>query len=166
MSKQLPLRSVARVLITKNGMVCIGYVSDHAGKLEYYTFPGGGNDGESSLEETVRRECLEEVAIKIKDIRLLGLEVPAEHPLGKNRDHIYRGTNTIYFKAEFDGYDTTFLGTEGDSLLFKWVKPEEAIRMINKGPDSPFNVVRVAALKILMNKKILPNQIMPIFALR
>ena len=38
---------------------------------EYYVFPGGGLEGEESIEECVEREIFEELGIKVKAIRKL-----------------------------------------------------------------------------------------------
>lgn len=99
--------------------------------------------------ETCRRESLEEVGIVIDNVRPLGLEVPAEHPMGPKRDHLYRGTHTVYYRADFVRYDRRLLGADGDAMRFTWELPLEAIAMIEKGPDVRFNDVRTAALQMI-----------------
>lgn len=145
--KQLPLRPVARILIVKDGKICLAQVRDDHGKLVCYNFPGGGVDNGDNHEETCRKEALEEVGIIVKNIRPIGLEVPAEHPMGKKREHLYRGTNNIYFTGEYVGEDKTHLNSEGDEMKFTWEIPSKAIRLIKTGPPDAFNDVRIAAIE-------------------
>lgn len=146
-NKQLPLRPVARVIIVKNGKICLGKVIDEHGKLVCYNFPGGGIDNGDSAEETCRKEALEEVGIVVKNIRPTGMEHAAEHPMGKKREHLYRGTNNMYYAGDYDGEDKTRLNSEGDQMPFSWETPDNAIKMIEAGPESVFNVVRIDAIK-------------------
>lgn len=156
-TNKLPLREVARVIIAKNGKICLGKVIDEQGKLVCYNFPGGGIDNGDSHEETCRKEALQEVGILVGNIRPTGLAHAAEHEMGKKRAHLYRGTNNVYYAGDYEGEDKTHLNSEGDEMPYSWETPDNAIRLIQYGPANEFNEVRINAIKAfkkLGNKKL------------
>ena len=58
-----PVRnSVKAIIIRNNKLLCIKK-SDSAG--DYYLLPGGGQNKNEAFEDTVKRECLEELGAKI-----------------------------------------------------------------------------------------------------
>jgi 8-oxo-dGTP pyrophosphatase MutT (NUDIX family) len=144
----LPLRPVARVLILKNNHVLLGEVRK-TGKLCCYNFPGGGVEPGDSMEETISKETLEEVGVRVTNILPLNISLAAEHPMGKKREHLYRGTDNHYFVADFVGYDTSKLNSEGDAMRFTWETPADALMKIRSTPD-PFNGVRERAIYALV----------------
>lgn len=63
------IRSAARAIIICDGALLATKMRDHRGV--YYILPGGGQLPGETLEKTVQRECLEEVGIPVKVVRLL-----------------------------------------------------------------------------------------------
>lgn len=63
------IRSAARAVVVCDGSLLVTKMRDRQGV--YYILPGGGQQPGETLEDTVRRECLEEVGIKVNIIRLL-----------------------------------------------------------------------------------------------
>ncbi|MFO7726156.1 MAG: NUDIX domain-containing protein, partial [Oceanipulchritudo sp.] len=63
------IRSAARAIIICDGALLATKMRDHRGV--YYILPGGGQLPGETLENTVRRECLEEVGIPVTVVRLL-----------------------------------------------------------------------------------------------
>ncbi len=57
-------RTSAKAVIIKNGKLLAIKLND--GKEEWYILPGGGQDGEEILPQTVEREVKEEVGIEVK----------------------------------------------------------------------------------------------------
>lgn len=62
MSRQI--RTSAKAVIIRNGKLLAIKVND--GKEEWYILPGGGQDGEEILPQTVEREVKEEAGIEVK----------------------------------------------------------------------------------------------------
>jgi 8-oxo-dGTP pyrophosphatase MutT (NUDIX family) len=143
----LPLRMVARVIIKKEGRILLGQVRVN-GMTVCYNFPGGGVEENHTAEETVAKESLEEVGVVITNIRPLGVNLPAEHPMGKKREHLFRGTDNHYYVADFVRYDKSQLNSEGDEMPFTWERPEGAIQRMEAKPD-PFNAIRILAIQAL-----------------
>ncbi|MGC9450653.1 MAG: NUDIX domain-containing protein [Oceanipulchritudo sp.] len=63
------IRSAARAVIISNGCLLATKMRDKRGV--YYILPGGGQQPGETLEDTVKRECLEEVGIPVNVVRLL-----------------------------------------------------------------------------------------------
>ena len=153
-----PLRKAVRVLILyKDGKVMLGKRIDSVTKkLLAYDFIGGGVEEDQSMEEAVKMECLEEVGVRVKNIRKLSVVDSQRFTLSNPaRAKIYSGGEDHYFSAEFDAVDNSLLGSQGDIMPHEIVPLAEAKRKILNGPDSPFNPARVSALEevIKMHKK-------------
>lgn len=67
MSRQI--RTSAKAVIIQNGKLLAIKLND--GKEEWYILPGGGQDCEEMLPQTVEREVLEETGIEVKCKELL-----------------------------------------------------------------------------------------------
>lgn len=63
------IRSAARAVIICDGKLLATKMRDKRGI--YYILPGGGQQPGETLEEAVRRECLEEVGCQVKVSKLL-----------------------------------------------------------------------------------------------
>ncbi len=74
------IRSAARAVIICDGRLLATKMRDARGV--YYILPGGGQRPGETLEETVRRECLEEAGVKVRVVRLLYVR----EYIGKNHD--------------------------------------------------------------------------------
>lgn len=69
MPKVKPVRTAARAVVICDGKLLATKMRDTRGI--YYILPGGGQNPGETLEETVRRECLEEVGVEVRVERLL-----------------------------------------------------------------------------------------------
>jgi len=58
-----PIRTSAKAIIVNNKRILL--IRKEQDEKVYYTFPGGGQNHNESLEETVKRECLEEVGYDV-----------------------------------------------------------------------------------------------------
>ena len=142
-------RQCVRVVIVKGDQVLIGKkIID--GKFVCYEFPGGGIEGNDTPEETVFKEMLEEVGIRVKDIVKLPLEFKYEinYP-NPERAKLYRGGQDNWYMATFDRYDRSKHGSEDDSLPYKWYDIDDSIDVINNGPESDYNPSRIQALTVV-----------------
>ena len=146
-----PYRPCVRILIVKGDKILLGdKIID--GKFVGYEFPGGGVEKDDDHEETVKKECLEEVGIEVDHVRPIGL-VFAFGPnfLNKERQKIFKGGIDTWYMCEYVRKDHELLNIEGDKLPYQWVYPEEAIKMINKTPKSDYNPARLTVLSMVKN---------------
>ena len=98
----------ARAIIIKDGKLLSMY-REREGRV-FYTFPGGGLEGDESLEECVKREVYEEFGIIIKPLKLvfnyenknsvehffLAEWVSGEFGTGKGEEFQANQTNGVY----------------------------------------------------------------------
>lgn len=132
-------RQTVRAVIVKNGEI---YSSAKVIRGDMtIVFPGGGIEKGDTEEETIKKECLEEAGIAVKDLVRLKTttRITANEPF--TRDNVtYIGTDSVYYMAEFHKRDTRYYDIEGDGL---------------KGSFLPINVVEsnIANLKSNILKK-------------
>lgn len=144
-------RKCVRVIITKGSQILLGQkvLED---KRKVYAFPGGGVEDGDTLEETVIKECLEEVGIEIKNIKSLNLihrhDVKDGFFTGE-RAKLFKGLDNNWYIAEFMKTNKKHFGIEGDDMPFIWVSPDKAITMINNGHNNDFNHGRIEAINKL-----------------
>jgi len=96
MPKIRPIRTAARAVVICDGRLLATKMRDAQGV--YYILPGGGQNPGETLEETVRRECLEEVGVEVTVERLLYVR----EYIGKN--HTFSARH-----AQFHQLETVFL---------------------------------------------------------
>ena len=103
------IRTSAKAVIIENGKLLAIKLND--GQEEWYVLPGGGQDGEETLPQTVEREVREEAGIEVKCKELLfvieGVHGESFHRidlvflcdyLGKAKNAIlYNDTNQVGF---------------------------------------------------------------------
>lgn len=130
--KSLPYRKRVEVLIIKGDKILVTKNKSDDGKDSWYGFPGGGNDGKSD-ETTVKEECLEEVGVKVKDIRNLNVSNVENGMSDKKNRHLkFRGSMTRVYSATYDGRDSSQLGDDGDDVRYVWVSKDEAKKLLSK----------------------------------
>ena len=64
----MQIRNAAKAIIIEEGKVLL---IKNKGNGIYYTFPGGGQEHNESLEEALKRECLEEIGAEVEVMDLL-----------------------------------------------------------------------------------------------
>jgi 8-oxo-dGTP pyrophosphatase MutT (NUDIX family) len=131
-------------------LVCLCRHNDQAGILTEYDIPGGGVEPGDTLEETVVKECLEEVGMLVNGIEILdAVDIQHhEHSL-PDRAERYSGTHNTYYAAVYVGQDASLHGDDDDTMHYEWLTVLEAIQRIEQGPVSPFNAGRIKALQLL-----------------
>ncbi len=141
-------RPCVRIIIHKFDKVLLGERRYHDGALMYYEFPGGGIEQNDTIEDTVKKEALEEVGVVVENVRSLGLhfvyDISYTNP---SRAKKYRGGEDVWYMADYVGTDHSVHGKEGDALPHRWVTFSEAIELIKNGPGSKYNLGRLTALR-------------------
>jgi 8-oxo-dGTP pyrophosphatase MutT (NUDIX family) len=144
-SKKLPYRDRVEIIIRKGDDVLLTKNRNKDSGDTWMGFPGGGLDGLTAKEACIN-ECLEEVGIKIKNIRSLGITHTQEGGMSKKHDrHLkYRGSITKWYLADYDEMDRSRLGADGDSRQYVWRSVLRAIGDVKQGRG--MGVPRVDAL--------------------
>lgn len=146
-------RRCVRVLILKEDKVLLGRMRKE-GQFICYLFPGGGVEEGDSIEESARKECLEEVGIAVKNVRQMGYVVKYTCEFDKpERAALYLGCEDFYCLCDYGEDDKKLYGSEGDSLLCTWETPEVAIALIEREPQSPSNDSKVEVLRKLIAQR-------------
>lgn len=86
------IRSAARAVIICDGCLLATKMRDRRGV--YYILPGGGQQPGETLEDAVKRECLEEVGVKVTVERLLYVR----EYIGKN--HTFSKRHVAFHQIE------------------------------------------------------------------
>ena len=129
-------RPRVEVYLLKNNNIILGKGKNSQGK-EFLTFPGGGVDEHESIEDAATREVLEELAIRIKNIKEIHEPMTFNWDLEKDKmpikwnwttKHPY-GFITYFRLAEYDEYDDMLFGTEPDQYEVVEVSLNEAISL-------------------------------------
>lgn len=79
-----PVRTAARAVIICDGKLLAIKMRDRRGV--FYILPGGGQNAGETLEQTVRRECLEEVGVEVT----VGKLIYVREYIGKNHNFAKR----------------------------------------------------------------------------
>lgn len=118
-------------------------------KYNYYKLPGGGIENGESMEEALKRECLEEIGCNIEVLEEVGRVL--EH-----RNKIETDQESFCYTAKLVGEkgNPSFVGYEiDDGFEPLWVDIDQAIKLVeNSEPtsyDGPFIKIRDF---ILLNK--------------
>ncbi|MFA6194326.1 MAG: NUDIX domain-containing protein [Patescibacteria group bacterium] len=126
--EKFEVRRAARAVVFDNDKnIGILYV----GKYNYHKLPGGGLEGDESIEEALKRECLEEIGCNIEIFEELGeiIEYRDEWLL-KQHSYCYLA-NMVGDKGRPD-----FTQKEIETgFEIKWVSLEEAIKLLEN--DKP-----------------------------
>lgn len=69
----MTIRSAAKAVIVQDHQVLLQCCFDDEFNLEYYELPGGGQNPQETMEEAVKRECLEETGFHVEIVRFLAI---------------------------------------------------------------------------------------------
>lgn len=139
-----PWRARAEVYILKDNDLIVGYVKNS--NYDGYIIPGGGIKVGENPDKAAKRECIEEIGIAVKDLKILSVKKIAYHES--------TGTfNTRNYSRDFAGaIFTTFVG---DFDKFKYTKkPEFGYRKITIDRAIEFftnNTIRLEKINDLYN---------------
>jgi 8-oxo-dGTP pyrophosphatase MutT (NUDIX family) len=111
---------------------------------DYFGFPGGGIDGMDSAIKTVKKETLEEIGVKLKNIKKMQIKpfimewdeaYKKKISLDKyaKRATIYSGTRTEYYIADYNGENKANFGHGQDynEMTYEFVSIGQAIKTMD-----------------------------------
>lgn len=150
-------RNRVEVFILKGDKLVVGYKKEE----KRYQSPGGGIESAQTMEQAAINECLEEIAVRIKDPILLnkkpyevdwyeldkkGLEL---NPKVRERMKIYRGSKIYFMKAIFDKVDKSRYGRAKDKMKPVVMTKERFIKELSKDDKMVINKFRIEMLRTL-----------------
>ena len=126
---QRRVRNAAKALIIKEDKMLAIKISD--GKEEWYIMPGGGQDAEELLPETVCREVAEEMGLRVS-VKDLVFVIEGLH--GENFHRV-----DLVFLCEYKGeIEDAFLHSDTNQVGFDWLD----IKTLNRTPLYPSKLRR------------------------
>ena len=135
-------RQAARAAVfDSEGKIALLFVA----KKNYYNLPGGGCEGNESLEEALKRECREEVGCEIKITGEIGRVI--EH-----RDMWKIKQESFYYLAEVFGEKgkSAFMPDEIEAgFSVKWLLPSEAIKLLESDKPSDYEGQFIVARELV-----------------
>ena len=122
MSRQI--RTSAKAVIIQNGKLLAIKLND--GKAEWYILPGGGQECEETLPQTVEREVREETGIKIKCKDLLFVIE------GVHGESFHR-MDLVFLCDYLGNAQNAILQRDTDQVGFDWLD----LSILNENPNPP-----------------------------
>ena len=123
------IRNAAKALIIKDDKMLAIKISD--GKEEWYIMPGGGQDVEELLPETVCREVAEELGIRV-EVKDLAFVIEGVH--GENFHRV-----DLVFLCEYKGIiENATLQSDTNQVGYDWLD----IKRLNMTPLYPSKLRR------------------------
>ncbi len=127
------LRMAPRAVLFDGDKIALLYV----GKYNYYKLPGGGKKSNESLEDALKRECLEECGCNIEIIREIGQII-------EYKDRISQKHETFCFLAKVvgkKGEQSLEEDEKNSEYKLLWVDLDKAIElMTNTKPQGGINL--------------------------
>lgn len=116
-----PIRVAARAVIVRDGKLLVVILRDESGP--FYILPGGGQKHGETLSDAVRRECAEELGIRVRAGRMLYIR----EYIGRN--HAFAARHKAFhqvevvFECEIENDENLGHGTEEDKrqVGFAWI---------------------------------------------
>lgn len=129
------IRSAARAIIICNGSLLATKMKDHRGV--YYILPGGGQLPGETLEDAVRRECLEEVGLKVKVVRMLYVReyIGKNHTFSKRHKAFHQLEHVFECEVEDPTGACPGVETDNHQIGVNWLSLE-AFQNIRFYPES------------------------------
>lgn len=146
-------RNCVRVLIFKGDKVVLGRRFNLFGTIAHYEFPGGGIEEGETIEEAAVKECLEEVGMAVNDIKLTGHTFKYKFRFARPEyAEKYNGVHETWVACKYVTHDESIHGTRGDGLNYTWETLEDAIRLIESGPNRDQENYKLEVLKSFKNR--------------
>ena len=139
------------IVINSNGKIAIFNKT----KKNEYKLPGGGCEGNESVEETFKREVLEETGCIVDNIKKIGITLEFKKKTNfKQISHIFIAN----VKEENAGLNLTEKEKAEGSILL-WENPKDALELITKSYDkllgSEYDSLYMTKYVAIRDKKIL-----------
>ena len=115
------IRSASRAIIIHNNSLLVIQYTDETG--DWYLLPGGGQKTGETLVESIKRECFEELSLRVNvlSLRFVREFIARKHP----PSHVPIDTHQVehFFICECTDYSTLKNGHKADDLQkgFEWL---------------------------------------------
>lgn len=128
----------AEVIIFKDGNLMVGKIVTNG--HTWYNLPGGKVESNESIADAAYRETLEEVGVKIKNIKEIGTQFitwkdkERGYPDAKTK---HKGVMNHFFTADMDGIDDRVHNRMSDKHELMFMDPKEYIRYSKQRLKNP-----------------------------
>ena len=137
-------RMRVEALIVRGDKVLVGLFTN----ANLWGLPGGTVEDGDTVYDTILRECLEEVGVRVKNVRM---STDLYYDTTPDEAYTVRRTagasRTVVAIAEFDKYDDYILGADGDDMDFKWVTMKDMETEFSKDAETPYNKRRLRVIR-------------------
>ena len=143
MYKPSQWRTRVEVFILKEDKMVVGYKNDE----RRFQAPGGGVEKGQSLGDAAINECLEEIAVRIKNVKLIS-KIPVRVDWYELRDRgvqltpkildrmrKFRGSEIYFMKAEFDKVDKSLYNKDKDAMTPAVITKQKFISELKKDKE-------------------------------
>lgn len=127
------VRSTAKGILIRENQVLLNRCRDrYNGEDDYFSLPGGGQEKYEPLEDTLRREMLEETGYRVRNVRFAGLYEEICDDMQYRREYPQYSHKMFYFfLCEPDGDVRVPCSEMDDSqICSEWV-PVESLSRLN-----------------------------------
>jgi 8-oxo-dGTP diphosphatase len=137
MGEVLEIRTAAKAVIVREGKLLLNHCRSTDGS-EYYALPGGGQRTGETLDQTIARECREEIGAEVSVVRLLFVR---EHVVA---NHAFSYLHEAPHQVE---------------LLFECRIPDEYVPASGPGPDEEQLGVAWLGLEEMRGVRVSPSRL-------
>lgn len=115
-----PVRSAARALIIEGDQLLVTVLRGSDG--EYWMLPGGGQDYDEPLPETVRRECREEIGcdVIVGDLAVVRDYVQANHEFARF-DRTFHQVDLVFHAQLAPGAQPCLNQPDDNQIGLRWI---------------------------------------------
>ena len=129
------VRTAAKAVIVRNEEILLNHC--RAGTVEYYALPGGGQEEGETLEETLQRECEEEIGTRVDVQRLLYVReiVVAHHSFTYLEEAAHQVEHLFECQVPDDYEPHCGSGSDAQQIAVVWMGAE-ALAKVRVNPST------------------------------
>lgn len=119
------IRVSIKAVIVKDGLLLAAKKQDADGY--FYTLPGGGQNHSENMEQALIRECLEEINVNVKPLRLLFIRdyIAKNHEIKKHAERNVHHIEIMFETEIKEGIPSNGCEPDNGQLSVEWIRLDE-----------------------------------------